>query len=241
MDHSYRFSVVIPVLNEELRLPWCIAALQALDFPSDEFEVLFVDNGSTDTSKELICKSGYTLIEEPRRWITFWRQTWLDCAQWERYITTDADAQVPSDWLTRAHQAIMQYPMMDAFTGPVSAYDTHPLYSKFCLYYPSVYLARSIDPCKSDLYWCNFAVKTAAARDVGWFLQGDTKFGEDAILSIRLKEHGKESRFVPAFTNIISARRYKWLRALSLSRNILNYLSFKFFNTIIRDEMHHLK
>lgn len=48
------FSIIIPVRNELRYLPRCIAALEAQTFPRENFEIVFVDNGSTDGSREFI-------------------------------------------------------------------------------------------------------------------------------------------------------------------------------------------
>lgn len=69
---------------------------------------------------------------------------------------------------------------------------------------------------------------------------GDTKYGEDALISIRLAQAGKKIVFSKKFVNFISARRYKGLRALSLSRNIINYFSLRLFGKVVRDSMEQL-
>ena len=41
-----RFSVVVPTYNRPARLAACLAAVAALDYPRDAFEVVVVDDGS---------------------------------------------------------------------------------------------------------------------------------------------------------------------------------------------------
>ena len=48
-----RVTVVIPVLNEEERLPACLEAVAAQDLPPAQLEVLVVDGGSTDRTAEV--------------------------------------------------------------------------------------------------------------------------------------------------------------------------------------------
>jgi len=47
-------SVVVPVRNGTRTLPLCLPALLAQDYPSERFELLCVDNGSTDDSVALM-------------------------------------------------------------------------------------------------------------------------------------------------------------------------------------------
>ncbi len=47
-------SVIVPVYNAERTLHACLDALMAQDFPHDEFDVLAVDNGSTDSTWDII-------------------------------------------------------------------------------------------------------------------------------------------------------------------------------------------
>lgn len=46
-------SIVIPVFNEERYLPSCLMSLMALRYPKDRYEILLVDNGSTDRTLEI--------------------------------------------------------------------------------------------------------------------------------------------------------------------------------------------
>ena len=48
------FSVIIPFRDEASNLPKLIASLKALNYNPNLFEILFVDDGSCDTSKTVI-------------------------------------------------------------------------------------------------------------------------------------------------------------------------------------------
>lgn len=45
------YSVIIPTFNQAAKLRLCLAHLAKLDFDSDSFEVIVIDNGSTDDTK----------------------------------------------------------------------------------------------------------------------------------------------------------------------------------------------
>lgn len=55
-DLAVSISVVLPVLNGEDTLPWCLAALRASTFR--DFEIVAVDDGSTDSTARLLRDAG---------------------------------------------------------------------------------------------------------------------------------------------------------------------------------------
>ncbi|WP_318261550.1 TIGR04283 family arsenosugar biosynthesis glycosyltransferase [Zhongshania marina] len=60
-------SVVIPVLNEAQVLPELLAVLHQQISNSDyPLEVIFVDGGSTDNSRQLICEQGFDCLQSER-------------------------------------------------------------------------------------------------------------------------------------------------------------------------------
>jgi glycosyltransferase involved in cell wall biosynthesis len=61
---SGRLRIVVPVLDEALALPDLLAELGELGLLE---QAIFVDNGSTDGSPELIERAGALLLREPRR------------------------------------------------------------------------------------------------------------------------------------------------------------------------------
>ena len=64
-------SMIIPAHNEERRLPAKLANLAALDYPRDRLEIVFVSDGSTDASNEILERAaagGYvTFLRLPTR------------------------------------------------------------------------------------------------------------------------------------------------------------------------------
>lgn len=89
------FTVVIPALNEEARLPPCLAsvATQVSDF---SVEVVLVDNGSTDRTAEVARAAGVCVVSCAKRGAVLARQKGLECAKGEILVHLDADSQLPS-------------------------------------------------------------------------------------------------------------------------------------------------
>ncbi len=99
-----RVSVIIPAHNEEKVLGLCLDSLARMDYPAQCFEVIVVDNGSTDRTKEVAESFAPRLnlkVLEKEGKISAVRNCGARTARGEIFAFTDADCEVPKDWLTR--------------------------------------------------------------------------------------------------------------------------------------------
>ena len=90
-------SVIVPVLNRENDIGRCIESLLALDYPS--FEVIVVDNGSSDKTQEIVSNYTVKMVVEEKRGAYGARNTGIGIAQGEIIAFTDSDCVVDKDWL----------------------------------------------------------------------------------------------------------------------------------------------
>lgn len=106
------FSIIIPVRNEERRIPACFDALARLSAPHDSFQVLLIDNGSTDRTIEVARRyaAAFTLAihSRPGVHISALRNFGARLARGRILVFLDADCVVPSDWLERAREAFLR-------------------------------------------------------------------------------------------------------------------------------------
>ena len=103
------FSIIIPFRNEAANLPELLASLKALDYPKNQFEILLVNDGSTDTSVSIIEEAlkethlQYAVLENKRYSSSPKKDAITEALKKVQHpwiITTDADCKVPKDWLT---------------------------------------------------------------------------------------------------------------------------------------------
>ncbi len=93
-------SVIIPFYNERLYIERCIHSLLEQDFDNNEYELIFIDNGSDDNSAELVKKfPRIQLLYEGRKNPYTARNAALKIAKGEILAFTDADCVVSKDWL----------------------------------------------------------------------------------------------------------------------------------------------
>ncbi len=91
-------SVVIPALNEEDNLPACLESLKNQQRPG-AFEVIVVDNGSTDRTSEVAAEHGALVVKCPKRGVAYARQAGAEAARGEIVAQADADTVYPPGWL----------------------------------------------------------------------------------------------------------------------------------------------
>jgi glycosyltransferase involved in cell wall biosynthesis len=106
MSEAIRFSVVIPVKNDEKNIARCLGSLARLLPPSAPFEVIIVDNGSTDhtvaIAKSFCGTIPLIVLIRPDCFISALRNTGASLATGTWLAFLDSDCEVKADWLTRA-------------------------------------------------------------------------------------------------------------------------------------------
>src|ERR1035437_5009908 len=112
-------TVVVAAYNEEKDLPKCLTAITTQDFPKDDYEIIVVDNNSTDKTAEIAKGFGARVITESKQGNTFAVKKGMDSASGEIIANTDADTVVFPDWLATIKK-IFEDPKVVAATG--SAY-----------------------------------------------------------------------------------------------------------------------
>ena len=100
---SLTFSVVIPAYNEEKVISACLIAMLAQDYPASAYEVIVVDNASSDHTADVVRTEfpQVRLVQEGRQGIAYARMAGIRAANNEIIAATDADTLVPPQWLSR--------------------------------------------------------------------------------------------------------------------------------------------
>jgi len=220
---SYRpvsVSVVIPALNEQAEIGRCLESLGRQTY--QEFEVIVVDNGSTDDTALIAESFGVRVVTEPRRGIAPARQAGFEAAQGAIIASTDADTVVPPDWVERIVEAFREDPETIAVFGPFRYRSDSA---------PRPFVNRIIPYCSSGLAvgqrvtWrlgfphfpgSNFAVRREAFFQVGGFRSPTSgrlySSWEDIQLGLKLNRIG-EVRYLPDLVVTASARKLRSFRS----------------------------
>ncbi len=118
---SNNFSIIIPFRNEAENLPALLKSFSQLDFPVDQFEILLVNDDSSDDYQSIIDEF---IVENPDFQFTLFQnirnslspkkdaiETAIAKARFEWIITTDADCIVPKKWLMNSDAFIQNNPV----------------------------------------------------------------------------------------------------------------------------------
>ena len=99
-------SVIIPVRNDAERLARCLDSLVKQNYPADRFEIIVIDNGSTDASAAVAKSRGATVLCHPGLRVGALRNRGVQVAQGTILAFVDSDHEVPADWLLKAVEGL---------------------------------------------------------------------------------------------------------------------------------------
>lgn len=112
-----RFSIVIPCFNEADYLADTVKSLQDQAF-TGSYEIIVVDNNSTDATAEIASGLGVQVVSEPNPGVCWARQKGTEEATGEIVVSADADTTYAPDWLAKIEQSFGLDEAIVAVVGP---------------------------------------------------------------------------------------------------------------------------
>lgn len=112
-----KISVVIPAHNEEVEIKSCLDSIFKQNLPKSEFEVIIVDNASTDKTAKIIRKYPFKYLYEPKHSVIAARQAGVAKARGKIIVSADADTLYPQNWLARIKNDFEADPQLVAVVG----------------------------------------------------------------------------------------------------------------------------
>ena len=118
-DHPF-ISIVVPVYNGKRFLKSCIDSLKNQNY--DNYEIIIVDDGSTDGSPELVTPPARLVSTSGRTGAGAARNLGAKSAKGSYLLFTDADVEAPRDWVKKTAQTIVEKNIKcggGGYAGPV--------------------------------------------------------------------------------------------------------------------------
>jgi glycosyltransferase involved in cell wall biosynthesis len=210
-----KLSIIIPAHNEEMLLGQCLVslhhAIHAAGLDTSQYEVIVVNNGSTDSTPQIASQHGARVIEEPTKGITRARQAGFQMSRGELIAHIDADTEVPVQWIRYALSELARRPDLLALTGPVVYHDL-PLHARALVHFFYLFahlfhlLHHSILGVGATLQGGNCVIRRSALERIGGYDTSIEFYGEDTDMARRIGEIGR-IRWTWSFFLYTSGRR----------------------------------
>lgn len=189
-------SVIVPAWNAGARITALLQALEGQTAPREAFEVIVVDNGSTDdTAARVAAFPEVRLLHEPQPGSYRARNRGLAVAQGEFCLFTDADCVPDKDWVAAALR-LTQEPGMVVHAGRITLF-REDCAGRFAALLDA--LEAFDQQANVELGYCvtaNWLCPHALLEQIGGF-RADLLSGGDVDCSRRVREAGGTIVYAP--------------------------------------------
>ena len=115
-------SIIVPVYNVEAYIEKCIISLQDQDIPKEAYEIIIINDGSPDNSKEVILKlmkhfQNIVFIDQENKGVSLARNAGMEVASGKFLLFIDPDDYVVPNSFNRMLQAAMYNEAQIVFLG----------------------------------------------------------------------------------------------------------------------------
>ncbi len=216
-----KLSVVVATHNRRDLLERVVGAILAQTLPRDRYELILVDDGSTDGTEalgaELARREGVRYLRQPNRGVAAARNLGIREATGDVVAFTDDDCLVPPDWLERLAEGYARHPEVVGVGGRLVA--PPDVLRTRAVARLEDYVARRVygagDEEAVSGFECpaggtnNMSYRRAALIEAGGFDEGFPPFvwGEDADLKLRLTQRGGRLLYIPVA--VVHLRDYR--------------------------------
>ncbi len=192
MTSNVKVSVIVPVWNDERRVVKCINALKNQQFVPEAYEIIIIDNGSTDRTFEEIQRiEGITVLQELQPGSYAARNKGLSVAKGHYVAFTDSDCVPDKNWLASLIECAETQRDIGVVAGDVSFFkDDADIIDDASLAYESFFSMNQEEYARKGVcITANWLSKKKTLLELGGF-NAKLKSGGDHDMAKRLTNNG---------------------------------------------------
>lgn len=194
----FQVAVVIPVWNGEQVLGRCLDALARQTLPRDAYQIIVVDNGSSDATRTIARSyAGVELLEEKRPGSYVARNLAIGRVRAPITAFTDADCEPAPDWLEQVLRAAAANPGFGVLAGKIELFDEIAQEREVFGDYERLFSFPQAHAARGNCATANWASETALLKALGGF-DAALKSGGDRQMALRIRDSGHPLIYVPA-------------------------------------------
>ena len=189
-------SIIIPVYNGDKYIKKCLDSLSRQTLPASQYEIIIVDNGSTDNSIRIAESYRTRTVKELKRGSYAARNTGVKIARGKLIGFTDIDCLAAADWLEQAVKCYHDNKNVDIIAGKVDFISDQPL-NVWGYFDQNTFLNQEYAIKSGSAKTANMFVKRSLFGKVGFF--DDSLFsGGDVYWTAKAVEKGAAIYYHPA-------------------------------------------
>lgn len=195
-------SVVIPTRDRAAMLRTCLRSLQNQNYPRALFEIVVVDDGSSDETPAAVAAAA--LCAEPRvRYVRLdaagvnaARNVGVGASKGDPICFVDDDTEAPPNWLLSLIQGTQRHPQAGGFGGRVlDRYEGFKVVT--CGREADSFAPRADEGPVTTVVGCNMACRRRALEKTGGFASELSGWGDELELHQRMRCLDLEVVFIP--------------------------------------------
>ena len=179
---------VIPVFNDEKNIACCLESIRNQEFLKEAFDIIVLDNGSTDGTHEILKNLGISFQIIPRVHVSTLRNIGASSAKGNFLGFVDSDVEISPHWLTNALKVFEDKEIVACGCFPEVPPKATWVQQTWDLHQRGRHYNQKPVPV-SWLPSMNFMVRRETFKSIGGFNE-KLETAEDVDLCYRLGKHG---------------------------------------------------
>jgi len=191
---KHQLSIIIATHNSEELISQCIHSLTSQSHPREKFEIIVVDDGSTDKSVEFAKKAGADKVIETKPCsLAKARNIGVENSEADLFAFIDSDCEAKDGWV---RAIIKELQTVSALSGPIHNGNPQSLvaWAEYFVEFGGFHEHRKRSPIRF-LPGCNGACTRAAFSKAGGYT--DLRASDDVLFGESLRQAGMQAFFVP--------------------------------------------